>query len=727
MSAVALQRSAVRLGRRRWRVELAFAPGPHGAHGLPRVQRGGVSVRPHAGERARAHVESVTVASPSARERFGVVLAVEAEGGEERRGLRLELRGRDWRADVLLGEGEPAPRAARPPRSAPLDYRARDFWALRTMLLGVVDEVVGPGLVDHPVSQTGALVEQLAYLGDALGYSQDAIATEAYLATARRRISVVRHAALLDYAVGAGRSARAWVHIAVSEPLRLPAGTQLVTGSPELPARLDAAGLAAALAAGALVFETLEDAELRPGGAVCALRGGGDRDGGLPAGATGAELAGRCEQLAPGMLVLLEPAGAVAASTGQVVRLTEVVHERHRTRVAWAEADALADGALTQLPLRLRAGNLVLADHGATHDWATLPAPAAGRAYWPVLPVGRPAMSAGAARGRHAGSAAERLLAAGRPVRPAVALRSAAATGHHAWNERASLLESGPLDPDFVVEVEEDGTARLRFGDGVNGLRPPVGTEFEARVRSGGGSAGNVSAGAIAHVVGDDPRLLSVRNPMPAAGGADPEPLATVRLEAPSAFRITDRAVTPAQYSAVALGVAGVADATTAIVPTGSGPLARVRVHAGSWGVPAEPLARRAHAQLERRRPVGVALDVRPAEPIAARIRLALTAERGWALAAVAETVDRALRDGLLGPGRFRFATTLHRSDLVKLLAPLPGVADVAVVGFDWAGVPAGGPPRDELRPPFGHVIRIDDDPAVPQHGTLAIDWRTAA
>ena len=42
----------------------------------------------------------------------------------------------------------------------------------------------------NPADLGIALVEMLAYVGDALSYQQDAIATEAYLGTARRRVSV---------------------------------------------------------------------------------------------------------------------------------------------------------------------------------------------------------------------------------------------------------------------------------------------------------------------------------------------------------------------------------------------------------------------------------------------------------------------------------------------------------------------------------------------------------
>ena len=54
-----------------------------------------------------------------------------------------------------------------------------------------------------------ALVELLAYAGDYLSYYQDAVATEAYLGTARQRISVRRHARLVDYRMHEGCNARA--------------------------------------------------------------------------------------------------------------------------------------------------------------------------------------------------------------------------------------------------------------------------------------------------------------------------------------------------------------------------------------------------------------------------------------------------------------------------------------------------------------------------------------
>ena len=84
--------------------------------------------------------------------------------------------------------------------------------------------LLAPGWSERSAADLGvALVELLAYAADNLSYRQDAIANEAYLATARQRVSVRRHARLVDYALHEGCNARAWVHLKVAADHRLPA------------------------------------------------------------------------------------------------------------------------------------------------------------------------------------------------------------------------------------------------------------------------------------------------------------------------------------------------------------------------------------------------------------------------------------------------------------------------------------------------------------------------
>src|SRR5262249_47974741 len=69
------------------------------------------------------------------------------------------------------------------------------------------------------------------------------------------------------------------------------------------------------------------------------------------------------------------------------------------------------------------------------------------------------------------------------------------------WTPAPDLLGSGPDDTEFVVEVETDGTAYLRFGNDESGMRPEEGTRFLATYRIGNGVEGNVGSDTIAHLV----------------------------------------------------------------------------------------------------------------------------------------------------------------------------------------------------------------------------------
>ncbi len=109
------------------------------------------------------------------------------------------------------------------------------------------------------------------------------------------------------------------------------------------------------------------------------------------------------------------------------------------------------------------------------------------------------------------------------------------------WEPRRDLLASGPEDRHFVVEMDNERRAHLRFGDGELGRMPGAGTSFRAVYRVGNGPSGNVGAEAISHIVFRN-RLpqgaeIRPRNPFPAIGGTGPEPLAglSYSLRMPSA------------------------------------------------------------------------------------------------------------------------------------------------------------------------------------------------
>ena len=102
-----------------------------------------------------------------------------------------------------------------------INYLAKDYASFRQLIYDRL-ALVSPDWQERHVPDLGvALVELLAYVGDQLSYYQDAVATEAYLDTARQRISVRRHARLVDYLLHEGCNARTWVCLTVSQDIAL--------------------------------------------------------------------------------------------------------------------------------------------------------------------------------------------------------------------------------------------------------------------------------------------------------------------------------------------------------------------------------------------------------------------------------------------------------------------------------------------------------------------------
>jgi hypothetical protein len=128
-----------------------------------------------------------------------------------------------------------------PPETLPapeIDYLAKDYASFRRSMLDRL-ALTMPEWRERHVPDIGiTLVELLAYAGDHLSYYQDAVATEAYLDTARLRTSVRRHVRLVDYLMHEGVNARAWVTVWTDADLlgKTAEGFYFITGFPNVPA-----------------------------------------------------------------------------------------------------------------------------------------------------------------------------------------------------------------------------------------------------------------------------------------------------------------------------------------------------------------------------------------------------------------------------------------------------------------------------------------------------------
>jgi len=640
---------------------------------------------------------------------------------------------------VLLAETAPPAAPADPDTTAPvLDYLARDFASVRRFMLDRLSTSMPSWRDTEPADVLHTVVEILAYAADQLSYFQDAVATEAYLGTARRRVSVRRHARLLDYAMHEGCNARAWLDVQVDgdTELRLPAGIQVLTtvGDEDGPL-LDEAAAELAVAGGATVFETTQDAVLHPDRNAMPLYDWDLPGYALAAGATTAALRGTYPGLTPGRVVLLRAAVGAATELPAVhpVRLTAVVDGGTDalgdggagvpiTRIAWDPADASPVPLLVSPPgggsPGVAHGNVVLADHGRRTPPEQLAGPAPGREPGHRARLARAGLTW---REPYPADSADRPAAALNRRDPAQAVPTLTVTGgatpEVTWVPRPDLLASDRLAAHVVIEMEEGGVAQVRFGDSVHGRAVTAGQPLVATYRVGNGVAGNVGRGALSRLAvpaggsADLTRITAVGNPLPATGGTDPEPIEAVRLAAPHAFLVQRRCVVEDDFVAVAQSHPQVRRASAAIRWTGSWHTAVVVVDRRD-GRPVDAAFREELlAWFEPFRLTGGDIDVRGPRPVAVDILV----EVGVAAGHRADLVERALIAAFAAPAAAdrTIGQPLYLSQVIAYAAAVPGVAWADVLRFQRRGQRPNGEidlgvlavgPQESLRLAVGDV-----------------------
>ncbi len=325
--------------------------------------------------------------------------------------------------------------ARRPASPPPINYLAKDYGSFRTIILDRLNQLL-PSWGGSSEADLGvALAELIAYVGDHLSYQQDAVATEAYLETARRRVSLRRHALLVDYPVQEGCNARAFVHLQLNTSPGTPVFVDRTrirfnAFAPGMPSSLapGAGNEEAAIVAGVPIFEPMHDAVLYAEHGKLHFYTWGDGNCCLPKGATEATLLGSYPLLQAGdVLILQEMIGPQTGNPADAdirhrcaVRLTNIAtqdgnknplvdplfKDKSRqfpspvTEIQWAPADALpfplclsstyvdaAGDQQTVTDVSVAFGNVVLADHGVSlsgKPLGTVPPP---RLYYPPDPA----------------------------------------------------------------------------------------------------------------------------------------------------------------------------------------------------------------------------------------------------------------------------------------------------------------------------------------------------
>jgi hypothetical protein len=745
-----------------------------------------------------------------------------------------------------------------PVKQPEINYLAKDYASFRQLMLDRMAALMPQWKERDPADLGVTLVELLAYVGDYLSYQQDAVATESYLRTARRRASVRRHARLVDYFMHDGSNARVWVQVLAADGVsgvelkrkfpddpkdpendikgrptqvltRVADGASLITNnSPDYDKAMTARPEVFELVHGITLYQEHNEIKFYTwdDGRCC-----------LPKGATRATLSGHLSNLKSGDILIL--AEVLGPNTGQpedadpthrhAVRLTQVTlsHDPlHRsvsppeqsppagsppqfigppvTEITWHSADALPfplcissrAGTTAFQDVSVAWGNIVLADHGLTvddepedktrnpytvtsslaPDYVPRPNPALS------LPVPTEAQTCGAAsNGSHCvvqrrqplsarfrprlarapitqaapydvnnppASASATIVQPVRDLQPAIALKSFAPSPAKTftdltlvaiWAPKRDLLNSHAEDKHFVVEVEADGTAYLRFGDGRFGARPEAEERFLARYRIGNGARGNVGAESLAHLVSSDPAITDqvvtgMRNPLPAEGGLEPESIEQARLNAPSAFRTQERAVTPDDYAAAALRCdLGVQRAAATFRWTGSWRTVFLTADRLGGVKADDQFTQDLRACLERFRMAGHDLEVESPSFVSLILEMLVCVKPNYFTSDVKAAVldvfsNRGLPDGRRGvfhPDNFTFGQPVFSSQIYAAAQYVAGVDSVEITKFQRQNVSNGTTPiPNKLEMGRLEIARLDNDPDFPEHGVINLTMR---
>jgi hypothetical protein len=301
------------------------------------------------------------------------------------------------------------------------------------------------------------------------------------------------------------------------------------------------------------------------------------------------------------------------------------------------------------------------------------------------------------------------------------------------WIAQPDLLTDSSDDTNFVVEIDTDGTAYLRFGDDTNGKRPETGTTFSALYRIGNGTAGNVGANSLnyyaAGVIADSV-ISSCTNPLPASGGIDPETNAQICRRAPQAFLTQERAVTMADYINVTERNPQIEDAAAQLRWTGSWYTVFITAEPQGNGPLSKSLRRSLTQSVNSYRLAGQDILIEPPQYVSLNIELVVCVMPDYFQRDVEQSLLQVLGSGTLLSGQpalfadktFVLGQPVYLSPIYAAARMVAGVQTVTAKVFE----PQGEKTNVYLQQGFismgpFQVARMDNDPSLPANGRLRL------
>jgi hypothetical protein len=338
--------------------------------------------------------------------------------------------------------------------------------------------------------------------------------------------------------------------------------------------------------------------------------------------------------------------------------------------------------------------------------------------------------------------------------------------GGKLWTPVFDLLESGEFDHNFVVEIDNEGTAFIRFvelgklreidgGSGMDSYTKSITTTttteptpsttlssvdnklvpYYATYRIGNGTRGNVGAESITRIVLDgvettNPPIKRIRNPIAASGGTDPEDIELVRQYAPQAFRRQERAVTANDYMEVLRRHPEVQKAFATIRWTGSWYTVFISVDRFGGRIVDEKFKEEIRNFLNRYRLAGYDLEIKEPVYVPLLIRLNICIESEYLPGDVRQRLLQVFSNhetdvingerGLFHPDNWSFGQPVLLSHIYEAAMRVDGVSSCTVEQFQrWGKMDNGEIEKGVIEMAYYEIARLDNDPNFPENGKI--------
>lgn len=259
------------------------------------------------------------------------------------------------------------------------------------------------------------------------------------------------------------------------------------------------------------------------------------------------------------------------------------------------------------------------------------------------------------------------------------------------WKEVPSFYGQAKAAHVFATREDDAGKTYVRFGDGDNGARPPAGRgNITASYRRGSGAAAP-GAGTLTSVQKPWPGLASVRNPVAAGGGSDPDPPAQLRKLAPRSVLTFGRAVSGDDWETIAAQAPGVTRARAMWRWDPAQQRTLVTVYVGDDQKAVDNARSALASYADPNRPKVVVL----AQAVVVSLTLTIEVAPTYQVEPVRRAVRAALLDddtGLFGATRSRIGEPVYESEIDGVCLRVPGAVAVHGLSFVAPGLVGAGP-----------------------------------